>query len=124
VLVSVFGLASLLLAVAGVYAVISYGVGQRSREIAIRMALGARSTDVLLLVVGQGMRSATLGVLVAIPGALAVTRGLESLLFGVAPTDPSAFAAAAIVLLATTLAACALPAMRATRVRASSLGAE
>jgi ABC-type antimicrobial peptide transport system permease subunit len=122
-LVSVFGAAALLLAIAGVYAVVSYSVGQRSREIAIRTALGARHGDVLFLVVGQGMRSAAFGILVAIPAGLAVTRALDSLLFGVAPADPTSFGAAAIALLATTLAACAVPARRATRVRAW-LGAE
>jgi ABC-type antimicrobial peptide transport system permease subunit len=119
VLLSVFGGAALLLAVAGIYAVISYSVSQRAREIAIRMALGARPTDIQRLIVGQGMGFATLGVVVAIPVALAVTRELGTTLFGVAPTDPATFAEVALALLGITVVACAVPAARASRLRAS-----
>jgi len=119
VLLSVFGGAALVLAAAGLYAVISYSVIQRAREIAIRMALGAQSTDIQRLVVGQGLRFATLGVLLAIPIALAVTRALGTVLFAVAPTDPATFAEVAIAILFIAVVACAVPAARASRLRAS-----
>ncbi|HSB61089.1 MAG TPA: FtsX-like permease family protein, partial [Vicinamibacteria bacterium] len=111
--------AALLLAVAGIYAVVSYSVSQRAREIGIRVALGARHTDIQRLIVGQGMRFATLGVLAGIPLALGVTRALGTTLFDVAPTDPATFAEVALALLGVTVLACAVPAARASRLRAS-----
>jgi putative ABC transport system permease protein len=121
VLLSVFGGAALVLAGAGLYAVVSYSVIQRAREMAIRIALGAQSTDIQRLVVGQGLRFATVGVVVAIPIALAVTRALGTVLFAVAPTDPATFAEVALAILFVAVVACAVPAARASRLRASPL---
>jgi ABC-type antimicrobial peptide transport system permease subunit len=119
VLLSVFGGGALLLAAAGIYAVISYWVSQRAREIAIRLALGAQSTDIQRLVLGQGMRFAGLGVFLAIPLALGAAHGLGTMLFGVAPTDAATFAQASVAVLGVAVAACAVPAARASRLRAS-----
>jgi putative ABC transport system permease protein len=115
-LFGVFAGLALLLAVVGIYGVLSYAVAQRTHEIGIRVALGAQRSDVLRLVVGQGMRLVILGVLIGIAGALVVTRLLESLLFGVSATDPATFAVVAAVLSFVALLACYIPARRATRV--------
>jgi putative ABC transport system permease protein len=117
VLLSVFGGAALLLALAGIHAVISYSVAQRAREIAIRMALGALAADVQRLVLAQGLRHAALGMAVAAPVALAVAHGLGASLADVAPADPATFAGVALALAAGTVLACAVPAVRAGRAR-------
>jgi len=111
-----FGSLALVLAVSGVYGVMSYLVGQRTREIGIRMVLGARRGDVLGLVIREGMTLALLGVVIGLGAALAMTRLMASLLFGVGATDPLTLAATTSLLLAMVLAACWLPAMRAARV--------
>jgi predicted permease len=115
-LVGAFAATALLLAVAGIYGVTAYNVEQRTREIGVRVALGAAKSDVLGLVLGQGLRTALVGVAVGVAGALALTRTIQSLLFDVTPTDPLTFAAAASVLVAVAALACWIPARRAARV--------
>jgi putative ABC transport system permease protein len=114
--VGVFAGFALLLAAIGIYGVMAYSVTTRKQEMGIRVALGARPADILRLVVGQGMRMTFIGVALGIIVSLALTRLLASLLFGVQVTDPLAFSAAALVLVATAFVACYIPARRATRV--------
>jgi ABC-type antimicrobial peptide transport system permease subunit len=100
----------------GIFGVVSYVVGQRTPEIGIRMALGADRTHVIGMVMGQGVLLTVAGVALGLAGAAGLTRFLSTLLYGVQPTDPMTFAAAAAVLAAVSLTACALPARRASRV--------
>lgn len=116
VMLALAGSMALLLGVIGLYAVMSYSVSQRTREVGIRMALGADKRDVLGMIVGQGLRLALLGVMVGIAGALALTRFLSNLLYGVLPTDPLTFAAFSLILISVALAACFIPARRAAKV--------
>lgn len=111
-----FALIALLLTAIGIYAVIAYSVVQRTREIGIRMALGAQSRDVLKLVVRNGMRLALIGVALGLAGALALSRLMTSLLFGITPTDALTFTAVSTGLIAVALLACYIPARRATKV--------
>ncbi len=116
VMLAVFGALALVLAAAGIYGVASYSVSRRTREIGVRMALGAQRGDVLRLVIGQGIQLTAIGVVLGLIGALVVTRALSSLLYGVAPTDPLTFASVPVALAAIGLTACYIPARRAAMV--------
>ncbi len=115
-LLAAFALLAALLAAVGLYGVVAYSVTQRTREIGIRIALGARTTDVLRLIVTQGMRLVLVGGLIGLAGALALTRLMRSLLFGIGPADPLTFAVIPALLAGVALLACWLPARRAARV--------
>jgi putative ABC transport system permease protein len=115
-LLTVFGLIALLLASLGIYGVVAYSVAQRAKEIGIRMALGARESSVLMMVVGSGVRLALLGIAIGVVGALAVTQALRAALYQVGATDPLTFAAVAALLLAIAALASFAPARRATRI--------
>ena len=113
---SFFGVLALLLSSIGLYGLLTFEVARRTREIGIRMALGARSSDVLRLVVGQGLALALVGAVIGISAALGVTRFLSALLYGVRPADPLTFAAVAFFLATVALLACYIPARRAMHV--------
>jgi ABC-type antimicrobial peptide transport system permease subunit len=115
-MMGVFAAVALVLAVVGVYGVVSYAVAQRTHEIGIRMALGASSTKVLASVMGQGLVLTGAGVVIGMAGAFALTRVLGNLLFGLGTSDPLTFAVIAGLLIAVALAACFVPARRAARV--------
>ena len=112
-----FAIVALVLAVIGVYGVISYSVGQRTREIGIRMAMGASPTEVIRMVLRQGARIGVVGLAVGLIAAVFMNRALESLLHQVSPTDFATFALVSSVLLATTLIACWVPARRAAALQ-------
>jgi predicted permease len=115
-LLSLFGALALFLSACGIYGVLAYSVAQRRREIGIRMALGAHKRDILTLVLRQGLKLTMAGVAIGLVSALALTRVIQNLLYGVTPTDPLTFAAVSLVLLAVALLACLLPARRAAKV--------
>jgi putative ABC transport system permease protein len=115
-LVGVFAALALLLAAVGIFGALAFSVGQRAREFGIRVALGARTHDVLRLVLGRAMAMTATGVAIGLTAAAVLTRFLGTLLFAVKPTDPVTFAAAAAVLASAALVASAVPAWRATRV--------
>jgi putative ABC transport system permease protein len=115
-LLGVFACVAVALAGVGIYGVISYSVAQRTREIGVRVALGAQRRDVLRLVLGRGLGLAGAGIALGLAGALAVTRVISSLLFGVGARDPVTFAAVAALLAFVALLACLAPARRATKV--------
>src|SRR5262249_34988697 len=114
-LLGLFGLVTLVLVSAGIYGVVSYSVAQRTHEIGVRMALGAQPQDVLKLVIGQGMKLALIGITLGLAGALALTRLLKTLLFGISATDPLAFGLAALLLAVVVWLACYIPARRAAQ---------
>ena len=116
ILLGVFAMLALTLAAIGIYGVISYSVAQRTREVGIRMALGAKTTDVIKLVVRDGLKLVLIGVGVGLAGALLLTRMMTTLLFGVTPTDAVTYATVALGLIVVALIACCIPARRATKV--------
>jgi putative ABC transport system permease protein len=115
-LLFIFSLTALLLAAAGVYSVMSYSASQRTHEIGIRMALGAQKIDALKLIIGQGMRLASIGIIIGLAGSLALTRFIKTLLFEVKASDPLTYASIALLIVAVSTLACYLPARRAAEV--------
>jgi putative ABC transport system permease protein len=115
-LLAAFAALALVLAAIGIYAVIAYSVTQRTHEIGVRLALGARKGDVIRLILKQGMTPAVVGVALGLGGAWAMTRLMSGLLFEVSATDPLTFAAVTLLLIAIALLACWIPARRATKV--------
>ena len=113
---SVMGLSGLVLAIVGVYGVVSYSASQRTHEIGIRMALGAGRGDILKLISAQGLRMVGFGVAVGLLAAWALSHAMKSLLVGVNAADPIAFVTSAVLLTLVALAACLVPARRATRI--------
>ena len=115
-LLGVFAGVALLLAVIGIYGVMSYTVAQRTHEIGIRMALGARAGDVLRMIIGRGMAQAVLGIALGLAAAMALTRLLSRLLYGIAPNDPMTFVAGSVLLATVALLAGFVAARKATKV--------
>jgi predicted permease len=115
-LLGIFAVLALALACVGIYSVIAYLVGERTHEIGVRMALGAQQSDVLRLVLGQGLRMALTGIAIGVAGALALTHLMTHQLFGVTAYDPTTFAASALALLCVAISAAWIPARRATKV--------
>jgi putative ABC transport system permease protein len=115
-LLGVFALVALVLSTAGIYSVISYSVARRTREIGVRMALGAQTGDVLKLVIRKGMLLALIGIAGGLAASLVLTRVMQSMLFEVSASDPATFLGVAVLLALVALLACYLPARRATKV--------
>jgi putative ABC transport system permease protein len=115
-LATAFGLLALVLASTGLYSVMSYAVSRRTREIGIRMAIGAQVGDMLKLVISEGMILVIIGTSIGLAGALALSGLLSSLLFGISATNLPTFLAVAVILLGVSLLACYIPARRATKV--------
>jgi ABC-type antimicrobial peptide transport system permease subunit len=115
-LLAIFGGMALFLAAIGLYAVLSYSVSQSTRELGLRMALGAGAGDLLRLVISRGVRLTTVGVAIGAIAALTLTRLMGNLLYKVSPRDPLSFGVAFIVMTLVALVACFLPAWRATRI--------
>jgi len=116
ILIGFFGITALLLATTGVFGVMAYSVSRRTREIGVRVALGAATGDVLKMILGQGLRTVFIGVAIGITGSLVLTRTVESMLFGVTATDPLTFGGVTLLVVGAALMACYIPARRATKV--------
>ena len=115
-LIGAFGLTALVLAAIGIYGLISFAVAQRTREMGVRLSLGATPIELLRMILGQGLRLAVAGVALGLAGSLALTRLLSGLLYGVTPTNPVALLLSAALLLLCAVIACGVPARRAMRV--------
>ena len=115
-MLTAFAVIGLVLGIVGVYGVIAYSVAQRTREIGVRMALGAQSPDVLKLVLGQGLRLTLVGAALGVGGAFALTRLMSSILFGVSASDPATFASVTLFLTVIALLASYIPARRAAKL--------
>jgi putative ABC transport system permease protein len=115
-LLSIFAGIAFVLAIVGIYGVMSYAVTQRTHEIGIRMAIGAQPRDVFRMILGQGMFLTIIGIVAGLLGAFALTRLMATMLFSVKPTDPATFAAVALLLIGVALLACYIPGRRATKV--------
>ena len=116
ILIGFFGITALLLATTGVFGVMAYSVSRRTREIGVRVALGAATGDVLKMILDQGLRTIFIGVAIGITGSLVLTRTVESMLFGVTATDPLTFGGVTLLVVGAALMACYIPARRATKV--------
>jgi putative ABC transport system permease protein len=121
VLLSLFAVAGLVLAVVGIYGVVSFVVAQRNQELAVRIALGASRANVLWLVLKQGLQMAAIGAAIGLLGACATQKLTSSLLFGISPLDPATFAGGAALLLAVAAIASAIPGMRVLRIDPSAV---
>jgi putative ABC transport system permease protein len=115
-LLAIFATVAIILAAIGIYGVMAYSVTERTHEIGIRMAMGARSWDVLRLIVGQGLRLSVAGVVIGLAGSFALGRVMSSLLFEVSETDPITFVVIPVMLVIVALAACFVPTRRALKV--------
>jgi ABC-type antimicrobial peptide transport system permease subunit len=115
-ILGLFAALALALSTVGIFAVVSYSASRRTRELGVRLALGARRMEVIELVLAQGLRPVAAGILAGVAGAAALTRFLDALLFGVEPGDPLTFAAVVALVILTAAAACWLPAWRASRL--------
>jgi putative ABC transport system permease protein len=115
-LLAAFAGIALLLAAVGIYGLIAFWVAQRTQEIGVRMAVGAAPGRVMRMVVGQGLTLAAAGIVIGLVGAFALTRALETMLFGIAATDALTFVAAPLGTLLVVVLACSIPALRATRI--------
>jgi predicted permease len=116
ILITFFGIIALLLATGGVFGVMAYSVSRRTREIGLRVALGASPRTVLTMILGQGMRTIAIGLLIGLAGSLMLTRAMASMLFGIKAADPVTFAGVILLLIAAALLACYIPARRAAKV--------
>jgi putative ABC transport system permease protein len=116
ILIGCFGIVALVLATGGVFGVMAYSVSRRTREIGVRVTLGATASDVLTMILGQGLRTILIGVAIGIVGSLGLTRGVQSMLFQVTATDPLTFIAVVVLLVTVALAACYIPARRAAKI--------
>jgi ABC-type antimicrobial peptide transport system permease subunit len=123
-LLAAFAVAALVLAITGIYAVVMYSVSQRAREIGIRMALGARRSSIVRLVMGHGIRAIVIGLVAGTAMAAGATRLLAAMLFGVAATDAATFVQVAAIVATMSVFACVVPAARAARAAISVLTAE
>jgi putative ABC transport system permease protein len=115
-LLGFFALVALALSAIGIYGVMSFSTAQRTHEVGVRLVLGAKRTDILGMVLRQGLSLAAAGIALGLAGALTLTRLLESFLFGITPADPLTYATICALLLSVALLACYVPARRATRV--------
>jgi putative ABC transport system permease protein len=117
---SVFAAVALVLAASGLYGLVAHSVTERTHEIGVRMALGAKRGDVIRLVIGHGLSMTLAGIVAGVAGAAALSTSLEGLVFGVRPMDPVTFGAVVVMLLGVSVAACYVPAHRATRIAPTS----